>query len=212
MRRIIKKIKLIFGLIEISFESFYSKLINYRHLYIVRMNNPKATIKSNVIFLGNNINDILIGEKTIIENGVIIDTSYGGNIIIGNNCKIRSGVVLSPYGGQISIGNFTGINHNTILLGNSNIKIGNYVRIAPNCMIVASNHNFQDKNTPIYLQSSNGQGIEIKDDVWVGGNSSILDGVVINKGVVIAAGAVVNCNINEYLIVGGVPAKTIKNR
>lgn len=54
--------------------------------------------------------------------------------------------------------------------------------------------------------------VVIEDDVWIGANSTILKGVTIGEGSVVAAGSVVTKNVPAYTIVGGVPAKIIKNR
>ena len=56
------------------------------------------------------------------------------------------------------------------------------------------------------------KGIIIEDDVWIAANATILDGVKIGKGAIIAAGAVVCKDIPAYTIAGGVPAKVIKQR
>ena len=53
------------------------------------------------------------------------------------------------------------------------------------------------------------QPIIIEDDVWLGAGAKILKGVTLKKGCVCAAGAVVTCDVPEYAIVGGVPAKVI---
>ena len=56
------------------------------------------------------------------------------------------------------------------------------------------------------------ENIIIGNNVWIGANVTILDGVRIKDGVIIAAGAVVTKNIEQNRIVGGVPARTIKER
>ena len=56
------------------------------------------------------------------------------------------------------------------------------------------------------------KGVVIEDDVWLGTQSVILDGVTIGKGSIIAAGAIVNISVPPYSIVAGVPAKIIKSR
>ena len=54
-----------------------------------------------------------------------------------------------------------------------------------------------------------GDKVIIEDDVWIGAGAKILDGIVIRKGTIVCAGAVVTKNTEEYNIVAGVPAKTI---
>lgn len=52
----------------------------------------------------------------------------------------------------------------------------------------------------------------IADNVWIGGNSTILQGVTVGEGAIVAAGSVVTKDVASYTIVGGVPAKFIKDR
>ena len=52
----------------------------------------------------------------------------------------------------------------------------------------------------------------IEDDVWVGANAVVLPGVRIGKGAVIGAGAVVTQNVNEFSVMGGVPARLLSKR
>jgi acetyltransferase-like isoleucine patch superfamily enzyme len=96
--------------------------------------------------------------------------------------------------------------------GHGNTTIGNNVLIAGHCMIIPNNHNFKNKDKLIRLQGNSSKGIAIGDDVWIAHGCSILDGVSIGNGAVIAAGSVVNNDVPPYAIFGGVPAKEIGHR
>jgi maltose O-acetyltransferase len=87
------------------------------------------------------------------------------------------------------------------------IIIGNYVDIAPEVNIWTLEHDLQN---PDFV--STGGNVEIRDFAWVANRAIILPGVVIGKGAVVAAGAVVTKNIPDWAIVGGVPAKVIGQR
>src|SRR5690606_10426864 len=104
----------------------------------------------------------------------------------------------------------TTINRNCCIL--AKVKIGKDCSIAPNVIIVGANHLFKDSSATIKSQGVELKGIIIEDDVWIGANATILDGVIIRKGVVIAAGAVVHKDVDSFSIVGGVPAKIIGKR
>ncbi|MDC0124525.1 acyltransferase [Gammaproteobacteria bacterium] len=62
------------------------------------------------------------------------------------------------------------------------------------------------------MQGVTRQGIRIEDDCWIGANVVFLDGAHVNKGCVVAAGAVVKGVIPPYSVVAGIPAKVIKTR
>lgn len=140
-------------------------------------------------------------------------TNYNGQIIIGNNNEFLFGICLVTYGGSIKIGNNCSINPYTVIYGHGKgTTIGDNVLIAGHCMIISSNHNFGNKDVPINQQGETSRGIIIEDDVWLGAGVKILDGVTIGKGSIVAAGSVVNKNIEPYSIYAGVPAKKIKTR
>lgn len=156
--------------------------------------------------------NIEIGKGIICEKNVEIHTYYGGKVYIGDECELHSGCKILTYGGIIKIGNKCSVNPYTLLYGQGDLTIGNNVRIAAHCVIIPSNHNFSNPNTPIINQGLTNKGITIKDDVWIGCGVRILDGVVIAEGCVIGAGSVVTKSTVPYGIYAGIPAKLIKTR
>jgi maltose O-acetyltransferase len=85
--------------------------------------------------------------------------------------------------------------------------------IAPHCMIAAGDHDFTQLEKPMRFANSITKGpIIIEDNVWIGANVTITDGVRIGKDSVIAANSVVTKDVAPFDIVGGVPAKIIRNR
>jgi acetyltransferase-like isoleucine patch superfamily enzyme len=99
-----------------------------------------------------------------------------------------------------------------MLNGAGGLEVGNNVRIAAHTVIIAANHIYESRDTPIRNQGARKEGIKIHNDVWIGSNVTILDGVTIGEGSIIAAGAVVTESVPEYSIVGGVPAERIGSR
>jgi acetyltransferase-like isoleucine patch superfamily enzyme len=92
------------------------------------------------------------------------------------------------------------------------ITIGDNTLIGAYSYIVSANHRFESRAAPIRDQGYRGAPIEIGEDVWIGTHVVILPGVRIGKGAIIGAGSLVNRNIPEYEIWGGVPARFIKKR
>ena len=130
----------------------------------------------------------------------------------GKGSRIYSNVFIK-YPHNILVGENTFINYESILWAapNSKIIIGNDVILGPRVSIIASNHGIE-KNILIRLNRWIDKDIIIGNDVWLGANSTILAGVRIGEGAVIAANAVVTSNVEAYTIVGGVPAKVISIR
>ena len=91
------------------------------------------------------------------------------------------------------------------------ITIGDDVSIAHASSLVSFNHTWSDSNRPIKYNGSVGNPIIIDDDVWIGCGCRILAGVHISSRSIIAAGAVVNKNVEGNSVYAGVPAKKIKS-
>lgn len=113
-------------------------------------------------------------------------TDFGRNTIVGENVFINACCNFQDQGG-ITIGEGSLVGHNVVL--------------------ATLNHDLNPDRRQICIPAP----INIGKNVWIGSNSTILPGVTIGDNAVVAAGAVVTKNIQENTIVGGVPAKFIKN-
>lgn len=126
---------------------------------------------------------------------------------------------------KVYVGNYTygTINCLTWGCGNEILKIGNLCSIAQEVMFIlgADHHTNHVSSYPFKSKLQLGDGgldanskgnIIVGDDVWIGYRSTILSGVEIGKGAIIAAGSVVTKNVPPYAIVGGNPAMVIRYR
>ena len=94
-----------------------------------------------------------------------------------------------------------------------NVTIGNFTMIAHNVMILGGDHKYQVAGTPtVFAGRPITKPTNIGDDVWVGAGSIIMAGITIGDGAIIAAGSVVTKDVEAYCIYGGNPAKKIKDR
>jgi virginiamycin A acetyltransferase len=158
-----------------------------------------------------------ISEKAKISKLADIETSVrGSKLIVSANAMIDSFVKVKFTGGEgnIEIGENSYINSGCVLYSGNGIKIGNNVLIAANCTFAPVNHQFELKDKLIIEQRfkpSKG-GIVIEDDVWIGANVVVLDGAIIRKGAVIAAGCIVKNEVESYAICVGNPLRVIKYR
>lgn len=135
--------------------------------------------------------------NTFYENVIIRNSSFGDYVYVGPRTSI------------------------------ANAKIGSFCSIGPECSIGLGMHptNYVSTFPAFFSTAKQGQitfvsensynefeTISIGNDVWIGTNVIILDGVKIGNGAIIAAGAVVTKDVEPYVIVGGVPAREIKKR
>lgn len=144
------------------------------------------------------------GNNRVGRGAVVLNSSFGYGSYIGNHCVI------------------------------ANTKIGRFCSIASKVEMITGTHptkdfvsthpSFFSLNPPSgesfvnecrfdeFRTTSSGLSLEIGSDVWIGHNVKILEGVTIGHGAIIAAGSVVTKDVPPYAIVGGVPAKIIRNR
>ena len=116
---------------------------------------------------------------------------------------------LCDYGLNIHVGDNFLANYHTTILDIAPVHIGDNVMIGPNTLISTVNHPISPKGRRNHLGIA--KPVKIGDDVWIGGNVTILPGVTIGNNVVVAAGAVVTKDVPDNCIVGGVPAKKIRD-
>jgi len=108
---------------------------------------------------------------------------------------------------NISIGYGTVVGHGTELDGRKGLKIGKNVNFSSDVKIYTLQH---DYNSPDF--AAVGGAVEIGDYAWISANAIILPNVRIGKGAVVAAGAVVTKDVEDYTVVGGIPARKISSR
>lgn len=126
----------------------------------------------------------------------------------GKKINIERHAYFSP---NVSIGDYSGIGVNARIHGTC--IIGSYVMMGEDCIIITRNHQHASSNIPMMQQGFEAERpVIIDDDVWIGDRVTILPGVHIGTGSIIAAGAVVTKSVPCYSIVAGVPAKVIKKR
>ncbi|WP_333489731.1 CatB-related O-acetyltransferase [Alkalihalobacillus sp. CinArs1] len=153
---------------------------------------------------------------------------------------IGPGVQIDPnttrMGKHCGINDYSRVSHSTIgdytyASRNNNIMnstIGSYCSFGPGCQMGLGSHPAHFVSTSPIFYSSFGQlnnetwvdkeyydhfeGVTIRDNVWLGANVIVLDGVTIGEGAIAAAGSIVTKDVPPYAIVGGVPAKVLKYR
>lgn len=122
----------------------------------------------------------------------LVDIRFPENVFIGENSYINGGMVAASKDAKIVIGN--------------NCMISYQVHLRTDM------HNHASCDVPMNTQGHTQKDIVIGNDVWIGYGAQIMSGVSIGDGAIIGAGAVVTRDVKPYTVVGGVPARQIKER
>ena len=170
-----------------------------------------------------------IGTGLEIDRFTDIQNESGNQwrIKIGNNSRII-GKLVCKASGEITIGNYTNIEEKVYIQCLNKVKIGSFCGIGDGCIITDNNNHptsVEDRikhritvspGGPGYPGSSNGwekseyAPVVIGDAVWIGANSTILKGVTIGDGAIVARGSMVTKDVEPFTIVAGNPAKKVK--
>lgn len=122
------------------------------------------------------------------------------NVLTGFHCD---------NGLNIHVGDEFLANYNVTILDIAPVTMGNNVWLGPGVLIATVNHPLDPAGRRRHLGIA--KPVTIGDDVWVGGNATICPGVTIGSNVVVAAGAVVTHDVPDNTLVGGVPARKIRD-
>lgn len=147
--------------------------------------------------------NFLINSENRYEPAILkkIFQDMGDNVYIESNFQCE-------FGCNISMGDNIYINHDLVILDCNEVTIGNNVYIGPKVGLYCANHAedpIERKNHLVYSKP-----IHIKDNVWLGGGVSVLQGVSIGENTIIGAGSVVTKDIPANVIAAGNPCKVIR--
>jgi acetyltransferase-like isoleucine patch superfamily enzyme len=148
------------------------------------------------------------GRGSIIRRSVRMDVFPYNDFIMGKLSTIEDFSTINNGVGHVEIGDRTRLGMANVIIGP--IKIGSDIMFAQNIVASGLNHVYEDINMPIADQPVSTSLITIEDEVWIGANAVITAGVTVGKHSVVAGGSVVTKNVPPYSIVGGNPAKILK--
>jgi serine acetyltransferase len=140
-------------------------------------------------------------------------------IEIGDQCMIAEFVTLCAgmapghdLGPQpvVRIGDRCVIGRGSHIVAHHSIEIGDDVFTGPYVYITDQNHSYADTEIPVGRQWPVNSSVSIGSGTWLGTGAVVLPGAVIGRNVVVAAGAVVRGTVPDHAVIGGVPAKVIR--
>lgn len=128
-----------------------------------------------------------LGSRTVVERRSSISVS--GRLTVGTGCYFSIGTVLGC---------------------EREVTIGDRVAVGPYCVILDTSKAYTDTGRPIIGQGHEHAPVTIADDVWIGAGVTVLPGATIGSHTVVAAGSVVRGDIPARVVVGGVPARILR--
>lgn len=158
-----------------------------------------------------------IGDRFAIDQAGTLDAKSDGEvgIEIGDDVLCSRNVSLIAKGGRINLHDRVQLGMHVTLLSapGGTVTIGRAVAVGPYSFIGGARYNTEDLELPISEQGHDLRGgVTIKRDALIYAHCTILDGVTIGVGALVAAGAVVVDDVPDYAIAAGVPAKIIGSR
>ena len=148
------------------------------------------------------------GKATSIRSTARMDILPKFLFYLGDSAIIEDYSVVNNILGDVIIGNNSLIGLRSTVIGP--VEIGNDVLLAQNIVLSGQNHGYEDVTMSIREQKSVTGKITIKNRAWIGANAVVVAGVTIGTHSIVAAGSVVTKDVPDFTIVGGNPAKILK--
>ena len=172
------------------------------------------------LILGRNVTvrhprHILLGNDVTVDDISVLDARGAGEegLVLGDQVIVNRNCLIQCKAGPLKIGARSIIGLNSSITSLAGVEIGEAVLVGASCNITPGAYPTDDTSKPMLDQGAYSKGpIVIGDDVWIGTAVSILGSVRIGSHSIIAAGAVVTKDVPEYAIVGGVPARVLRER
>lgn len=153
-----------------------------------------------------------IGDNVLLRRNVEIRVHGKSKIIIGSNNRIDRGVrLLSSNESRIELGEGTRVGLYSVFNGGDDIITGKKCLVSGFVYLQTSMHNYKGEKA-VQEQGYSHAPVVLGDDVWIGAHVVILPGCNIGNKSVIGSNAVVTSNVEEGNVMGGVPAKKLKER
>jgi acetyltransferase-like isoleucine patch superfamily enzyme len=154
-----------------------------------------------------------IGDGVELRRNVEIRVHGQSDMQIGSKVRIDRGVrILSANKAKIRIEEGVRIGLYSVFNGGDSITVGAGSLISGFVYLQTSMHGFKNKELKVQEQGYNHAPVHLGNDTWLGTHVVILPGVVLGKGVVVGSNAVVTKSADDFKVLGGIPAKELKER
>jgi acetyltransferase-like isoleucine patch superfamily enzyme len=172
-------------------------LVRYVRLARLRLGKPQITTRG-MVFLGKRLD--------------LHARPWYGRLVLGRWVHLGDGNCLRAHEGTFTVGDKSVFGKDNVVNCYLDIELGPATLLADWVYICDFDHVFSDIHSPIKDQGITKRPVRCKGDTWFGTKVTVLSGVEIGWGCVIAANAVVNRDIPDWSVAVGVPARVIRNR
>lgn len=158
-----------------------------------------------------------IDPTATIYRTATIDNAWPEHLVVGASSRLHGMIHLVTAEARVTIGRFCYFGPGSRLRCDTSITVGDYVYVAEQVDILdTDSHSLDWRERRAQAEGGSRGTVEtapviIEDDVWIGAKATILKGVRVGRGAVIAAGAVVTSDVAPFTLVGGVPAKKLRD-
>lgn len=165
---------------------------------------------------------VIVAPTAKLFRTTSFDVMSREQVTIAEFAQVHGAIRVATPATRVTIGRHTYVGPETMILAESSVTIGDYVRIANRVDILDSDAHSYDwrerrreaecvaRGEPYARDAIVASPVVIEDDVWIGAKATILKGVRIGRGAIVAAGAVVVSDVAPFTLVGGVPSRVIR--
>ena len=133
-----------------------------------------------------------------------------GTIVMGQNAQVRAYTVIEMDNGKLELKENAIIGYHNFIQCSGDMVIGKGTLVGPSTVLLASSHQITD--IPLVKEKMLRSTLTIGENIWIGANVTIQHGIIIGNNSIIGANSFVNKSVCGNTIVGGVPAKYIRDR
>ncbi len=156
---------------------------------------------------------LMIGDHVELRRNVEIRVHQEAQVQIGSKVRIDRGVrLLSTNKARLQLEDGVRVGLYTVFNGGDSIYVGAKSLISGFVYLQTSMHGFKDRSLAVQSQGYEHASIHLAKDCWLGTHVVVLPGVKLGEGVVVGSNAVVNKSAEDFQVIGGIPAKVLKER
>lgn len=183
----------------------YPKLKRFLHYMLIHPYSSRPRLWTRIFIIPFIIKR---GKGSIIRRKARLDLIPSKKFVIGYRAIVEDYAIINNGMGDIIVGDYSQITSRVKIVGP--VTLGNKVVIGSGAQITGLTHNYEDITCPIADQGVTPCLTVIEDDVWIGGNTAINQGIRIGTHTIIGAGSVVTHDIPPYSVAVGNPARVIR--